>query len=320
MAGLRGNQAYFAWAKQTARATPNTTYARRSPFAGGSISPTRTVENLEETDDNRDQGESFVSVVGVEGAPELYARFSEIPSLSEAALGANATTGAGPYEHTASPANTIPYITVLRGVGDTLWEQFDDCFVNEFTLTAEAGQPVMATVDLAGRQATRLAAEPGSLPSLAAATPPTFNDAAVTLASGATSLVSSFELTVSNNVTVQQTDEYVPYDVVVGQREVTLGFTLIFDSLDEYNKFHYGGAAGTTQSGALNVTDANFTFTVGADILNVDLPNIAYEEFPVDPDPGGDPIEVDVRARAQRDAVDDVVTIVTTNADTDPWV
>lgn len=319
MAGLRGNQAYFAWAKQTARATPNTTYARRSPFAGGSIAPTRTVENLEETDDNRDQGESFVSVVGVEGAPELYARFSEIPSLAEAALGANATTGVGPYVHEATPANTIPYITVLRGVGDTLWEQFDDCFVNEFTLTAEAGQPVMATIDLAGRQATRLAAEPGSLPALASATPPTFNDAAVTLAGGSTSLVSSFELTVSNNVTVQQTDEYVPYDVVVGQREVTLGFTLIFDTLDEYNKFHYGGAAGTTQSGSLNVTDANFTFTVGADILNVDLANIAYEEFPVDPDPGGDPIEVDVRARAQRDAVDPVVKVTTTNADTDPW-
>ncbi len=319
MAGLRGNQAYLAWSRQTARDTPNTTYARRSPFSGGNIQPSRTVENLSETDANRDIGVSYVSSVGVEGTPEVYGRYDVIDSLLVAALGAVATTGAGPYVHEITPANSLPYLTFLRGIGGTLWEQFQDVQISELTLSAEAGQPLTASFDLMGRKATRLTSEPGSLPALANSAPPTFNDASVTLAGGATALVSSFECTISNNVSTQQTDDFVPYDVVAGQREVTLGFTLVFETLTEYNKFHYGSGSGTTHAGTLATTDANFQFTNGTDIAEFDFQTIAYEEFGVEPDPGGDPIEVDVRARAQRSSSDPVITATITNDNATPW-
>lgn len=318
MAGIPGNQAYLAWAKQTARDTPNTTYARRSPFSGGNIQPARTVENLSETDANRDIGVSYVSSVGVEGTPEVYGRYDVIDSLLVAALGAVATTGLDPYVHEITPANTLPYLTFLRGIGGTLWEQFQDVQISELTLSAEAGQPLTASFDIMGRKATRLTAEPGALPSLANSAVPTFNDASVTLAGGATALVSSFECTISNNVSTQQTDDFVPYDVVAGQREVTLGFTLVFESLTEYNKFHYGSGSGTDHAGTLATTDANFQFTDGTNIAEFDFPTIAYEEFGVEPDPGGDPIEVDVRARAQRGA-SPVLTATVTNDNATPW-
>ncbi len=318
MAGLRGNQAYLAWAKQTARDTPNTTYERRSPFSGGNLQPARTVDNLSETDANRDVGVSYVSSVGVEGSPEIYARPAAIDSILEATLGASSTSGTGPYVHEITPANSIPYLTFLRAIGGTLYEQFQDVQISELTLSAEAGQPLTASFDVMGRKATRLTTEPVTLPDLAEGVPPTFNDAAVTLGGGATALVSSFEATISNNVSSQQTDDFVPYDVVVGQREVTLGFTLVFETLDEYNKFHYGGSTGTVHAGDLATTSADFTFTKGADILAFEFPNIAYEEFGVEPDPGGDPIEVDVRARAQRGA-SPVLTATVTNGNPTPW-
>jgi hypothetical protein len=114
-------------------------------------------------------------------------------------------------------------------------------------------------------------------------------------------LVGSFELTIENNLSLQQTDSSVPYDVVEGTREISLGFDLIFEDLSEYNKFHYGGAAGTTISPNIFTTSALFTFTKGANnSVAFNLPNIAYEEFPVEPDPGGDPVTVSVRAVAQR--------------------
>lgn len=315
MGGLRGNQASWSVKKQSAKGTPDTTYTNRLPFTDGNIAPARTVDQLSETDANRDQGVSFVQVLGVEGNPGSYVRDDTFHSILELALGASAPAGATNFTHTATPANALPYFTAYKELGGTLFEQFNDCKVNELTISAEAGQPLTFTLDIVGRSAIRLAAQPAAITALPldSVAPPNFNNAAVTLAGGATSLVSSFELTISNNVTTQQTDDAVPYDVVEGQREVSLGFNMLFETLDEYNKFHYGAAAGTTQSASLATTSAEFTFTLGANNeVKFTLPSIAYEEFPAEPDAGGDPVESSVSAVAQRGA-SPVVTVVTKN-------
>lgn len=306
MGGLRGNQATFALAKQTAKGTPNTTYTDRAFFTGGSIAPTRSVDNLAETDSNRDQGISFVQNYGVEGTPEAYLRDSFAHHLIGAAFGAQADTGTTPnYTHTITPANALSYYTLYREIGGTLFEQFDDCMANELTISGEAGGPLSIGVSWVGLKATRLAAQPGAL--LATATDQVYNFGATTptiqVGGGTTHLVSSFDLTLTNNTSQQQTDTLAFYDNVPGQRELTLGFTLVFETLAEYNRFHYGGTGGTAQSGTLATTAADFLFTVGANnSIQFTLPSIAYEEFPVDPDPSGAPITVDVRARAQRGA------------------
>lgn len=316
MAGLRGNQAALAFKKQSAKGTPATIGAAGVDvvlFTGGSIQPSREVANLSETDANRDQGVAYVERYGVEGSPEFYARDENIHHALEAVLGAIASD-AGPtdFEHIITPANALSYYTFYREIGGTLFEEFHDCMVSEATISSDAGSPLTVALSLMGRNALRLAAQPASLPDIADGAVYNQNEMSVELGGGATSLVSSFELTISNNVSVQQTDDAKPYDVVPGLREVSLGFTMIFETLDAYNEFHYGGAAGTTQSDVLATTDALFTFSKGvANNIIFELPSIAYQEFPVDPDPGGDPIEVDVRAVAQRG--DDPVVTATVN-------
>lgn len=319
MAGLVGNQASLAWSKQTAKGTPNTTYTRRAPFAGGNIAPARAIQSLSETDANRDQGVSYVASTNLEGTPEVYARDSVIDSLLAAALGSSSSSGTTNYTHTITPANTLPYLGFYKELGNTLFEQYDDCVVNELTISAEAGAPLTASVDLLGLAATRLAAQPGSLPAINSDRVYTFNDATVSLGGSATALVQSFELTIANNIQAQQTDNIVPYDIAIGLREVTLGFTMIFESLAEYNRFHYGSTSGTTQSSSLATVAADFQFDNGANnSLKFTLPSIAYEEFPVEPDPGGDPVTVDVRARAQRGG-SPVLTAVVKNQKATPW-
>jgi hypothetical protein len=319
MAGLVGNQATFALAKQSAKGTPNTTFTDRMYFNGGSIAPSRSVGNLSETDSNRDQGISFVENYGVEGTPEFYARDANMHHILQAALGALATTGSTNFTHTVTPANTLAYWTLYRELGGTLFEQFDDCMANELTISADAGQPLTCSLSFLGRQATRLASQPAAITSL---TPSNlavynFNEAAVTLAGGAVATVASFEMTLSNGTSTQQTDDAKLYDIVPGLRELTLGFTLIFETLDEYNRFHYGSTVGTAQSPTLATVAANFTFTKGANnSLNFDFPSIAYEDFPADPDPGGAPVVVDVRARAQRGASPVLTAVVKNQAAT----
>lgn len=306
MAGLRGNVAWLMAQKQTAKGTAATysaASAYKMPFAGGNVGVVREMDNLQETDSSRDRGVTYTSTSGVEGSPEFYARDASLGFWLWAVLGADAVTGTTNYVHTITPSNALPYLTLWRNVGDTLYEQYRDCKVSSLQISAEAGQPLTCTAGIQGLQASRLTAAPDN------ATPKAidsgyvynYNNATVTLGGSATALVSSLELSIENNVQRQQTDDFIPYDVYEGQREVSLSFDLIFESLDEYNKFHYGGAAGTAISSSVFTTSADFQFDNGANNqIKFTLPSIAYTEFPVEPSAAGDPVTVSVSAAAQR--------------------
>jgi hypothetical protein len=162
---------------------------------------------------------------------------------------------------------------------------------------------------------TRLTAVPGTLAALASGALYNFNEATVTIGGSATALVRSMNLTLSNNLTLLQTDDIKPYDVAVGSREVTLGFDMLFDSLAEYNTFHYGSTVGTTQSSTTPTTDLLFSFSKGVNnSIDFDLDSVNYEEFPIGPDPGGEPIVVSARVRARRSGTQ-LLKIVTKNQD-----
>lgn len=303
MAGLRGNTAWLMFAKQATQGTAATVAAattHKVPFAGGNIGPVRETDNLSETDSNRDQGVPYVVTTGVEGSPEVYVRDASIGALLFGVLGADSPS-AGPtnYIHTITPNNTLPYFTFWRNLSDTLWEQYKDCNVSSLTISAEAGAPLSATVGIQGLVPTRLTTDPSTAPAITLASSQVYNynNATVTLGGSATSMIRSFELTIENNVSRQQTDDVTPFDVTPGIREVTLSFDMIFANLTEYNQFHYGGAAGTSVSANIYNTSAVFDFSLGANNgVAFNLPSIAYTEFNPEPDPGGDPIVVSVSA------------------------
>lgn len=300
MAGVSGNIADLSFAKQSAKGTPNTTYVARTDLSGGNVAPVKDVDSLQETDSSRDRGISVVRQTSAAGSPEFYVRDAFIHTILESALGAKSTSGATNYTHVLTPANSLPYLTIYRQIGNLLFEQFDDVKINELTLSADAGNELTATVDVLGRKATRLVAA-ATVPAKSTQVPYNMNESTVTLAGGVTALVSSFELVISNNLTVQQTDDSIPYDLAEGIREVSLGFTMIFASIDEYARFQYSAIAGTAQDTILPTITADFTFSKGANnSLQFALPAVAYEEYPVDPDPSGEAITVDARMVAQR--------------------
>ena len=302
MAGLRGNEAWLMFAKQSAKGTPATVAAATTfkvPFAGGNLAPARETDNLSETDSSRDQGVPYVTTTGVEGSPEVYVRDPSIGALLLGVLGADAVTGTTNYVHTLTPSNTLPYFTFWKMLSSTLWERYSDCNVGSLTIAAEAGAPLTATAGVQGLVPTRLTADPdaGGLAPLASQAVYNFNEATVTLGGSATSFIRSFELSIENNVSRQQTDDVTPFDVTPGIREVSLSFDMIFANLTEYNNFVYGSAAGTTVSNTVYQTSAVFDFSKGVNNgVTFSLPNIAYTELSPEPDAGGDPIVVSVAA------------------------
>lgn len=307
MAGLRGNQAFWVAAKQTAKGAEPTKWQDTYLFTDGNIAPTRQTDQLSETDANRNAGDFFVTQTGSEGAPAAYVRDASIHHLLEYALGAAAHEGAaGEYKHKISSAASLPYVTLGKGQGATLFEQFNDMKCDELTLSWATGQPGTVAASFMGRGAVRKTEEwktELAPPATSTAAPLSFNGAKVTLGGSETRLVSSFELTISNSLTVQQTDDAIPFDIVEGPLAVTLGFDYIVEDLKEYNKFHYGGEAGTTQSASI-FTTSNLTFEfAGASAKNgltLVIPKTAYTEFPIEPDAGGAPTTAAVRGAAQR--------------------
>jgi hypothetical protein len=319
MAGLRGNTAWLMYQKQTAKGTPASVAKAttiKSPYSGGSISPTREFDQLAETDANRDQGVSYVKIGGVSGNPEVYVRDSSIGAFLFYVLGADAVTGTTNFTHTITPAQSIPYVTFWSDLSDTLFERHQDCFVSSLEIKTSAGAPLTAQANILGLQSTRLTSDPSTTEAipLQSGYVYNFNNANVTLAGGATALISSMDLTIDNNVTVQQTDNFLPYDVVVGQRQVSLSFDMIFENLTEYNKFHYGTESGTAISNTIYTTSASFEFANGTNNnIALTLPTIAYEEFPIAPDVSGAPVTASVRAVGQRPTSGSIITAVVKN-------
>lgn len=317
MAGLSGKTGWVGIARQTGRVgsggggTSPAAPTYRNPFSGGNIGPTRETDRLNETDAARDQGALYVAQAGVSGSPEVYVRDDSLGIYLAAVLGnPGAPTGVAPnFSHVFTPKQALDYYTFWRNVGGDasgITEKFTDCFVGGISISADAGAPLVATANIMGLSASALAT-PVTTPALAVGRVFSFNDAAVSLGGGAatptaTRLVSSFELNIDNNVSMQQTDDVIPYDLSANQREITLGFDMLFENTTEYLKFHYGGALGVTQQAGVFTTNAKFTFNYGSanNEISFELPSIAYEEFPVEPDPGGDPITVSVRAVAQK--------------------
>lgn len=306
MAGMRGSQAYLVNGKQTGKGTEATAWQDKQYFEGGNIQPSRGTDQLAETDSTRNAGDYFVTQTAVEGSPEFYVRDEAIHHWLEYALGSSTHSGTTDYTHTITPSAALPYVMLGKGQGNLLFEQYNDCKVDELSIAWATASPGVATAGVMGRSAKRLAAEWSAglaPPAAASAAPLNFNQATVTLGGAATSLISSFELSISNNLTLQQTDDSVPYDVVEGTLVVTMGFDMIFESLAEYNKFHYGAEAGTTQSPNIFTTSAALKLerTV-KNYVEFEFPKLAYQEFPVEPDPGGGPVTVSVKAAAQRHA------------------
>lgn len=309
MAGLSGSQAWFGIGKNTANAkgAHATTPTAVNPFTEGDARPDRVVERLQETDNNRDPGSAYLVRGGASGAPGIYVRPETFPNYASAALGKRVTTGAGaPFTHAIDTnTGTLPYVTFFKMLGATLFERFEDCLVNSLTVRAEAGQPLTAVVNFLGLSVTRAAAVWASAAAQDVDEPWFFHEGTVTIGGSGVTNVRSFEITIENNVTQQQTDSIALYDAVPGRRDLTFSFDMIFDSVSAFNAYkthHYGSTSGTTQSTTLQTTSLDFAFAKGADTIQFAIPVAAYEEFPAEPDAGGDAVISSVRGGGVRSA------------------
>lgn len=218
--------------------------------------------------------------------------------------------GSGPYTHTYALASpTLPGLTleVIRGVHASLntAQVFEGCKINTFTMTAEAGRPVICSADIIAETAGDLVAA-GSptytttrFPMLhnhfAAGTGVTFDSVAM----DARRLTLTINRNLSRN---QQLGSLLTAEPVESRLDVTLEFEVLWNSAKPYTALY-----ADTQS------DATFTFSNSPRSAAFTMHNAIIDDVSA-PTSSAEGISQTVRMSAYADATDSGLGLVITNA------
>jgi hypothetical protein len=317
MSGFSSALGHIAIAKQTAKGSPAAVPTKKFKLAAApSLHPVKERARYAATDIGRDPGPAYTARLGVAGDFQVYAEPQAMALLWYLVLGANADAGAGPdYTHTATPANDLPYCTIWRSVGGNVFEKFTDCKLGRLAIAGGAGSPFTVTLGVEGIQSGIETAETAlAALELAGYLFPEIQgllqfDAAV-------QRVHRVEFEINNNIGAYQADDYIPFEIDVGKRELGLTVALRFAgraAFPDYQDFFYGAAA--PQAALTPVVDTHsfeFTMRRAANIESkIVLPQVTYAGVPVQADPGGDPIEIELACNVEKAAASAIATVTT---------
>lgn len=319
MAGQASNIGWIAIGKQSAKGTAASVPTIKLPVRSGGVGPQKRIGRYATTDIGRDRGPEYVSGVAVSGGWECYMEPAAMGLLWYLVLGANADSGAGPFVHTGTPANDLPYCTIWDSTGSTpLVEKFTDVKIGSMTIAGSAGEPWICSIgDVMGLTATYGDTAGDALTILSPAGylfPEVF--AAVKFDTVAQA-VSRLEIGVTNGVSPYQADGYLYTDIDPGQREVTLAFDTRWGgptAFPDYKTYYYG--AGTTLVTTAPATHAfQVIITRSASLKQqIDMPQVKYVIARPVKDAGGDPLAITVAGDVEKPSGSSIVTVASTDS------
>jgi hypothetical protein len=321
--------ATIAFGRQTAEGSALVTPKYEIPMGSGSVRPVRNVEALDWTSDSQDDVGHYVSLNAVEVGADLPVLPVSCVSLFQAVLGARTTSGAGPFTHTLTPADSLPFFTwFYRQPGNDYWTA-SDLKLGEFELSFDAGSPLTLSVSGTGKSWTRSDTKWGAATLVEGVTPFfTYIGATVRLehstSPAATQVrnVPGGSITCSRNIENIQTDTLGYYAMAETSRsfEVALNDVVLEDN-DFLNAIHTGSTSGTTPSSQPLYGSAEFVFR-GSDEaaaatrgVTVTVPRILWEADIPEADPGGAPARLNLTGRVSKPASGATFTVVVVNGD-----
>lgn len=247
MPAVAGNSRVVYAAIQSAKGVVATAPTHKFVLSGdASLDPGRNIIELPETDATSQQPDSVVVGSSPAGGWGGWLRASEFAFLARACMGANTDSGAGPYTHTATFSQAMPYLTMWDVIPGLLCTKFVDARIGSLAVQGEALAGVSYQVTAMALSAILNEPEP-TLPAAAA------TDAAlaypgvwVTVGGSHPGTHDAFSITINRNLAMLRGDlGLASYDVVPGIIGVEGSFRRIFENDDAYNQFHGGSAAAT---------------------------------------------------------------------------
>lgn len=235
------------------------------------------------------------------------------------ALGSVATTGAGPYVHTITPADDLPYMTLFGKLGASIFS-VEDAKIDELVLSWTESQPLEVALTALGCGL----GFPGTF------TPGTdeSRETFLTAASGTfkmdvdsdTPVVARIvggEISIANALeAIRLSGSIVPEDVFPGRHEFGVTLTTRPTNLDDWRTVLTGSAAGTDPSEVTVYGSFEITFTLaGGEQLVITADRVAFTaEFP-EAQPSGGAVELELTGMVVQPATgaDPAITFELTN-------
>lgn len=300
-------------ALQSGKGVPATAPQWLTKARSSDLMPGRATDRIEETGTGRDGGERYTTKISVGGGAETVLRHDIAVLFLYGLLGAKSSVPPVAPEtrtsHLITPANDQPYFTIWRFLGDVLFERFDDCKFVAGTFAGQAGQNITASMTIKGLVPRRLASKPvGGV--LDTSFPFRVPEAVYTVEGVSNDAIREWSLQIAADQNEIQTNKITDSFLEPGLRTIEMNYTELFQDLDRYNKTLYGTAAGTQVSEDLyhNAWQGVFTDRATGNKLTLSIPNLAYMAAPLTPDPGGDPLQMQITGAADAPASGDIIT------------
>jgi hypothetical protein len=317
----------LGFAKQTAVGTPAANPAYTVPIMSSGLSPNRETEQLPETGVTLGRGGLAVIRAAGGGPVNMIARPASAGLLIYEVMGAQAITGAGPFDHAFTFSDVFPLpLTVWQRLGADYWWRYADCFVGQLTIRGASGgrievEPEFVMLGEAERVAapsfTMEGREPyfkyiGSITKLEAdnATPVVVDN------------VEAFELVINRAPILRHHADLGASKIMPSARDADFSATVTQDSDGNNQGWDYLAAAylgSVAATGPVTQAIARGSFEVTSGRHPADATrflklasNGAIWEYGVEnpqPDPGGEPVTLEVVGPLKEPAAGSEVTI-----------
>lgn len=210
-----------------------------------------------------------------------------------AALGGKSVTGAGPYTHVFTPADSLPYLS-LFGKLDSVLTQVQDYKVDTLGISWSENEPLEVSVEGMG---TVLSFPVSFSPSVDDTQATYFSPVGGTFTldtdSGTpvTARVQGGEVSIANGLEgITLSGAITPDDIFNAQREVTCSFDIVPENLNDWRTIVTGSAAGAGITGTPPIGSFSVQFVNGTDTFTLAASRVAFTcDFP-DADPSGGPV------------------------------
>lgn len=281
------------------------------------MNPNRELIQLPETDGSSQRPNNVVVGASPEGGWQGWLRASEFAFLARVIQGANADSGAGPFTHTATPANTLPYLTLWDVIPGLQCTQYVDARLSQLAVSGEALQGVQYSCQAVALSALLNATEPVAPTAPATDLAYSYPLVTNTIGGSAPGTIDSFSITINRNVSVLRGDlGLLAFDSVAGLYAVDGTFRKIYVNDDDYNKFNGGSAAATALTTTVFTEALDITIAESATLrVTFTSSGIEYTEIAVPVNVDGSPILQTLSFSTKRQATwANNLTIVTKNA------
>lgn len=280
-------------AKQTAKAS----VAANPTFAHGVTGGTVLSVDISQDADERTSGSLGFSDVNRTSAIPGAAFTSRVHAKTAGlylfgALGGKSVTGAGPYTHVFTPADTLPYLT-LFGKYDGNITTVRDYKVDNLGFSFSENEPLEMSVDGMGTVlsfGTFTAGTDDTASTYFRASSGTFK-LDTDSGTAVTARISAGEVSIANALSmVMLSGSITADDVMNAQREVTCSFDIIPDDLTDWRTVVTGTSTGSSISSTPLYGSFEIAFTEGTNSLTLAATRVAFLcDYP-DADPAGGPV------------------------------